>query len=139
MSSILVNKYKTLSNQEYQFCVDTALVEIKGTDKESFYRKHALIMLKHKTLKISIVHPLSAFIFQNWKYKSYNTQRLHAIHLCQFLNYILIDKGNDFGLTSLAELKFEHGSTFLNGLLWKRKTNSSVKNIEKSLVYFYEF
>lgn len=139
MSSILVNEYKTLSNQEYQFCVDTALVEIKGTGKESFYRKHALIMLKHKTLKISIVHPLSAFIFQNWKYKSYNTQRLHAIHLCQFLNYILIDKGNDFCLTSLAELKFEHGSTFLNELLWKRKTNSSVKNIERSLVYFYEF
>ncbi|PEN98182.1 hypothetical protein CN553_11145 [Bacillus cereus] len=139
MSNILFNEYKILSNQEYQFCVDTGLVEFKGNDNKPFYRKHALIMLKHKTLRTTIVHPLSAFIFQNWKYKSYNTQRLHAIHVCQFLNYVLIDKGNDFRLTSLTELTFEHGNTFLNELLWKRKTNSSVKNIERSLVSFYEF
>lgn len=139
MRDIPFNKHGVLSNKEYRFCIDLALVKLKENTNNSFYRKHALIILKHKPSNTSIVHPLSAFILQRWKYKSYNTQRLHAIHLCQFLNYLLIDKENTFHLTSLSELEFKHGTMFLNEQLKQRKTNSSVKNIERSLLYFYEF
>ncbi|EST53896.1 hypothetical protein T458_20340 [Brevibacillus panacihumi W25] len=73
------------------FCTDVAFLQI---DNIREYRKHSVIMLKNSITNQSIIHPLTAFIFWKWKRKEYNTQRLQAIHLCQFLNYILIEKRN---------------------------------------------
>lgn len=96
-------------------------------------------MLKNKATGISIIHPLTAFIHWRWKYKEYNTQRLHGVHLAQFLNYILIEHRHKYNLDSLSKLLFAHGTDFLNSLLINNKYNNSVKNIERTLVAFYSF
>ena len=124
-------------NSGFRFCLGNALV--KSNNTASVQRKHALILLKNISLDISIVHPLTAFIFWNWKYKSYNTQRLQAAHLCKFLNYTLITHQDTFKLKSLLDLKFEHAILFLNDLLKNKRTNASVRNVERTLVHFYKF
>lgn len=122
---------------EFKFHVDTASVEFNPS---SSLKKHALIMLKNRKTGLSIVHPLTAFVFAYWKHKEYNTQRLQSIHTCQFLNFILIEKRFHYRLKSLADLTFEHGNDFLNHLLsQKNLTIKSVKNVERTLTKFYEF
>ena len=74
----------------YQFNVDVAFVEFKRNHGKVNTIKHALIMLENKQLGISVVHPLTAFVFYYWKHKEYNTQRLQAVHVCQFLNFLLV-------------------------------------------------
>lgn len=131
-------KLKEFDNSIYRFCLGSALVK-NNNRTTPIHRKHALILLKNTSSDISIVHPLTAFIFWKWKYKSYNTQRLQATHLCQFLNYILITHQSNFKLKSLQDLKFEHATNFLNDLLKDKRTNATVKNIERTLLQFYKF
>lgn len=123
----------------YQFYVDTAVVEFKNPSNHNRKMKHAVIMLKNKKYNISIVHPLSSFVLWKWKYRKYNTQRLQAIHLCQFLNHVLIEKRFEYKLKSLSDIDFNHGTSFLNCLLAKQLNNKSVKNVERTLVHFYRF
>lgn len=125
-------------NSDFRFCLGNALVK-SNNNTDSTHRKHALILLKNLSLDISIVHPLTAFIFWKWKYKSYNTQRLQATHLCKFLNYILITHQSTFKLKSLQDLKFEHATLYLNDLLKGKQTNATVRNIERTLLNFFKF
>lgn len=122
-----------------RFSTDVAYVDSNYVHGQGSGDKHSVIVLKNTKQKISIVHPLSAFIFWKWKRKEYNTQRLQAIHLCQFLNYILIEERHKFRLKSLSDLSFNHGTTFLNHLLSNKRSSHSVKNIERTLVHFYRF
>jgi len=78
-------------NEDFPFCVDVAFVEYRVRSKP-VVRKHAVLMLKNKINNHSIVYPLTAFIHWKWKSKEYNTQRLQAIYLSQFLNFFLIEK-----------------------------------------------
>lgn len=123
----------------HRFHVDTAFVEWEKVNGDTRYHKHAIIMLKDLKANISIVHPLTAFVFWKWKYKEYNTQRLQATHLCQFLNYILVEKRSEIKLKSLSDLTFSHGTRFLNDLLAKGNSNQSVKNIERTMTQFYKY
>lgn len=122
----------------FTFCIDVAFVKyaVKGTERT---RKHAILMLKNKITNKAIIHPLTAFIHWKWKYKEYNTQRLQGVHLAQFLNYLLIDNRKKYKLTSLSAIKIIHGTDFLNYLLIKGNSNRSVKNVERTLSYFYLF
>lgn len=123
----------------YQFYVDTAVVDLNTAFNNSRKMKHAVIMLKDNRYNVSIVHPLTAFVLWKWKYREYNTQRLQATHLCQFLNHVLIEKRFEYKLRSLSDLDFKHGTGFLNYLLAKQLNNKSVKNVERTLVHFYRF
>ncbi|MGM0715008.1 site-specific integrase [Brevibacillus parabrevis] len=123
---------------EFVFNLDVGFVE-RAVSKNKIDNKHPLIMLVNKRTGLSVVHPLTAFVFSRWKYQKYNTQRLQAIHLIQFLNHVLISHRHEYKLFSLADLNFEHGNKFLNYQLATGLTRKSVKNIERTLVRFYEF
>ncbi|KAF6569571.1 site-specific integrase [Paenibacillus polymyxa] len=134
----LHHKIEELEYENFSFGVDVAFAEY-WIKKERATRKHAVIVLKNKLDGKMIVHPLTAFIQWRWKYKEYNTQRLHGVHLSQFLNYVLIKKKRKYELKSLSELTNNHGTDFLNYLLSKGNANVSVKNVERTLRCFYNF
>lgn len=124
--------------EDLSFTIDVAFVEYRDKAKR-IIRKHAVLMLKNNRNNKTIVHPLTAFIHWRWKYKEYNTQRLQGIHLTQFLNYVLVENRSKYKLSSLCELTAVHGTDFLNNLIIKGNSNRSVKNVERTVNYFYTF
>lgn len=85
---------------DLRFAVESVGIELwkRHRDIKPVINKHAVIVLKNKNNGRLSVHPFTEFIFHYWKYRAYNSQRLHANYLCSFLNYILIDcrKNIDF-------------------------------------------
>ncbi|MDQ0899883.1 site-specific integrase [Paenibacillus sp. V4I7] len=137
--SILTRSVNVQSSYAFfSFCIDVSFVKYKVKGIQQI-RKHAVLMLKNRKNNTSIVHPLTAYIQWKWKYKEYNTQRLQGTHLAQFLNYLLIDNRKKYKLNSLSELTISYGTDFLNHLLSKGNSNKSVRNVERTLKYFYSF
>ncbi|WP_055107607.1 site-specific integrase [Paenibacillus ihumii] len=126
---------------ELRFGVQSVGIELwKGhRDSEPVVNRHAVIVLQNKMNGRLSVHPLTEFIFHYWKYRAYNSQRLHANYLCAFLNYILIENRMKYKLTSLKELRFSHATEFLNNLTRKEKSRMTVRKAERTLTLFFEF
>lgn len=126
---------------ELRFAVQSVGIELwkRHRDTKPVINKHAVIVLKNKNNGRLVVHPFTEFIFHYWKYRAYNSQRLHANYLCSFLNYILIDCRTKYRLSSLEELRFAHGTAFLNELSRKEKSRMTLRKAERTLTLFYEF
>lgn len=86
------------------------------------------------------VHPLSQYLLEpkagNKKYSPL-TQRNRATLIAKFLNYVLIDNKSKFKLKNYNEIRFEHGTEFLNSL-------TEIKDVTKEryatdLAKFYYF
>lgn len=100
-------------------------------------KKHfAAIGLKNKTLDVHIIHPVSQFIFDNWKNRAFNTQRKHANNVVKFLNYLLANK-KALKINTLKELEIFHGTQYLNDLSMEGVSRSTVKDAERTLTHFY--
>ncbi|MFK4300962.1 hypothetical protein ABH892_001061 [Paenibacillus sp. RC254] len=71
---------------EVRFGVQSVGIELwkKYRDREPVINKHAVIVLQNKKNGWMCVHSLSEFIFHYWKYRAFNSQRLHANYLCAF-------------------------------------------------------
>lgn len=93
---------------ELRFGVQSVGIELwkRHRDSEPVVNRHAVIVLQNKMNGRLSVHPLTEFIFHYWKYRAYNSQRLHANYLCAFLNYILIENRMKYKLTSLKNYAF---------------------------------
>ncbi|MEE4567215.1 hypothetical protein V2U94_06175 [Paenibacillus polymyxa] len=124
-----------------RFSVQSVAIELWKVHRDSkpVINKHAVIVLQNKNNNRFCVHPLTEFIFHYWKYRAYNSQRLHANFLCSFLNYILIEHRTKYKLSSLQELQFSHGTAFLNELTKKDRSRVTVRKAERTLTLFYEF
>ncbi|MGG4094470.1 hypothetical protein [Paenibacillus lautus] len=126
---------------ELRFSVQSVGIEFwkRYRDSEPVLNKHAVIVLQNKMNGRLCIHPLTEFIFHYWKYRAYNSQRLHANYLCSFLNYILIDNQQKYKLSSLKELRFSHGTDYLNELTKKDKSRMTLRKAERTLTLFFEF
>ncbi|MEB4859535.1 tyrosine-type recombinase/integrase [Priestia megaterium] len=100
-------------------------------------KKHfATIILKDINLDIHVIHPLTQFIFDNWKSREFNTQRKHANNIVKFLNYLLLNKKN-LSVNTLRDLNFSHGTQYLNSLSSEGVNRTTVKGAERTLTSFY--
>ncbi|KOS02960.1 hypothetical protein AM598_09345, partial [Paenibacillus polymyxa] len=60
----------------YRFRADSIWIEWDRNNKKQL----AMICVSDVINNTDIVHPLTDFIYKNWRYNSYNTQRKHAIN-----------------------------------------------------------
>ena len=101
-------------------------------------KQHAVIVLYNPENHREVIHPFTQFILENWKYKAYNTQRVHANNLVHFLNWILLNK-RGLKITSFKDISFEMGSKFLNELTLQGKKRDTVKSMQRTLTYYYYY
>ncbi|WP_066297965.1 hypothetical protein [Bacillus sp. FJAT-29937] len=135
MSSNLSELYSS----RHKFKTDTIWIDWKITNSGGFEKKQiAFICLQNKDDQTEIVHPITDFIFTNWKFSSYNTQRKHALNVSSFLNYI-IDKKHRLKVKSLNDLDITHGEKYLNSLTEEGKARETVKDQERTLTLFYYY
>ena len=124
------------------YCYFTTAINIrtnipqKMRDRE---KKYALIGLKNLANGRYKIHPVTEYIIMGRNINNgYLTMKKEADQIVPFLNYIFIQKYLDYRIRHLAELKFDHGSDFLNfkGL---ETSPSTIKRYERTLTNFYWF
>ncbi|WP_231571297.1 tyrosine-type recombinase/integrase [Gordoniibacillus kamchatkensis] len=111
---------------------------LKPRDSQYFIRQHAVIVLINDTNNRQVVHPITQFLFENWKYREYNTQKIHANNLIQFLNWLLINQ-RQLRVSSLSDIQFKHATAFLNLLTREGKSRTTVMSIQRTLTQFYYY
>ncbi|KMQ18039.1 hypothetical protein [Bacillus mycoides] len=117
-------------------CRSTKLIisQRKGKD---IYQDYILIVLMNKANGREVVHPLTSFIYDNWKRKGYNTQIARAKHLIAFLNHIFFDYKSVLKINSLQELTINQGVHFLETKAKNGRLESTINAYESTLTYFY--
>lgn len=107
--------------------------------------KENVLILVERTKGESIrkkVHPISEFLLQSMErggLPRIGSLKTKASYIVKFLNYVLIDNNSRFGLNDICDLRFEHGSEFLNDYGNSGVSFNTVKNCEivlKGLYYF---
>ncbi|CAN7200967.1 hypothetical protein LJR153_000570 [Paenibacillus sp. LjRoot153] len=128
------------NNNDIYFRVRSVKVELfmKVRDSKPYIRQHAVVALCNSKNKREIIHPITQFVFEKWKYKEYNTQKTHANNLSSFLNWV-ITQGGRMRLKSLEELKLIHASAFLNHLTKQGKSRITVDSAERTLTHLYHY
>ncbi|MCY9659528.1 hypothetical protein P5G65_23770 [Paenibacillus chondroitinus] len=129
-----------MTRSEIHYRVRSVKVElfIKVRDSKPYIRQHAVIVLLNSKNNREIIHPITQFIFEKWKYKEYNTQKIHANNLSSFLNWV-ITQGGQMRLKSLEDLKLKHASAFLNYLTKQGKSRITVVSAQRTLTHFYHY
>ncbi|WP_242144681.1 MULTISPECIES: hypothetical protein [unclassified Bacillus cereus group] len=124
-----------------RFCVRSVKIDLwlKYRDSQSEIKQHAVIVLKNYKNNREIIHPITQFIFEKWKFRKYNTQKKHADNLVKFLNWILVIKKRVYKIYSLRDITTLHGSAFLNELTRQQKTRGTVQSAERTLTEFYYY
>ncbi|MCC2447232.1 site-specific integrase [Bacillus cereus] len=117
-------------------CRSTKLIIAHRKGKD-IYQDYILIVLMNKENGREVVHPLTSFIYDNWKRKGYNTQIARAKHLVAFLNHIFFDYKNVLKINSLLDLTIDHGVHFLETKAKNGRLESTVNAYESTLTYFY--
>lgn len=139
-NAIYLENLLKFKNRQLRFCIQTVTIEIsKYRDGTPNIKQHSIIILKNNDNQKYIVHPLTDFILSNWKYKAYNTQRVHANNLVTFLNFIVFDNVTKAKISSLEDLDLHHASDFLNSLTLSKKSRVTVKSKIRTLTKFYQY
>lgn len=110
-----------------------------GKRTEEYDKSYCCMVLKNIKNDRQIVHPLTHFVFDKWKNRKYQTQKLYAGTVVMFLNYIFIDNSREFNLPNLSSLKFEHGNRFLNHLIYQGASRTTINARDRALRYFYYY
>ncbi|MCR8659169.1 hypothetical protein [Paenibacillus endoradicis] len=90
------------------------------------------------------VHPISRFILDEFP-NSFNSQKSAAEEIKKFLNWTYIDNYEGIKISSLSELRIEHGVIYLNELKRKKVkgnetiSRSSLKIANRYLTRFYYY
>ncbi|WP_242319909.1 site-specific integrase [Bacillus cereus group sp. BfR-BA-01349] len=106
------------------------------TTQHVFRKQHATIALKNTRTSHPIIHPITAFIFDNWKHKSYNTMKVHAQNLVVFLNFLLGNR-KKYRLHSFKDLHVNCGSDFLNQLALQKKSRATLLSYQRTVTHFF--
>ncbi len=122
----------------YRFRVDSIWLGWAKKSNDLEKKQVAFICLQNKETLVELVHPISEFIMENWKYSSYNTQRKHALNTTVFLNYLLEER-NKYKLKSLLDLELQHAEDFLNKLTKAEKSRETVSDHERTISKLYRF
>lgn len=137
---IIVVEVSSITNPKHtvQFCVRCTYAKLNElTNGTPIIKQHAIISLKNIRNNKFVIHPLTSFIFSNWKHRAYNTQRHHANNVVSFLNFLLVHP--KVKINSFSQLTFEHASLFLNFLTKESRSRSTIKGIQRTLTLFYEY
>jgi integrase len=110
------------------------IAQRKGKD---IYQDYILIVLVNQENGREVVHPLTSFIYDNWKRKGYNSQIARAKHIAAFLNHIFFDYNKVLKIKSLKDLTIEHGVHFLETKARNGRLESTVNAYESTLSHFY--
>ncbi len=135
-----VRKIIPLKDEDVGFKVRSVKVKMYLIARDSQYdiKQHAVIILCNRDNNREIIHPITQFIFENWKYKEFNTQRIHANNLVQFLNWLVQNK-RKYQLKTLGEIKLNHASSYLNDLTRQGKSRITVLSAQRTLTHFYYY
>uniref|UniRef100_A0AAE9L7Q2 Core-binding (CB) domain-containing protein n=3 Tax=Paenibacillus polymyxa TaxID=1406 RepID=A0AAE9L7Q2_PAEPO len=118
----------------YRFRADSIWIDWDRNNKKQL----VIICVSDAINNMDIVHPITDFIYTNWRYNSYNTQRKHAINVVAFLNYLL-EKNQDTEFKSLTDLKIIHGDIYLNELSKRGNTRTSINGVDRTLNTLYRY
>lgn len=132
--------------KKYKF----GLYALKMVYEDGTLKHHLFIALKHRNTNVVLeLTPYSKFLRYTRRNKSidfrrFETLRVRGVFICLFLNYVLIDKYTEFGLTNLKDITIEHGNRFLqdyvNGEITKgRKNRKTIKKIIIEIAKFYSW
>lgn len=129
-----------LKDEDVEFKVRSVKVKMYLIARDSQFdiKQHAVIILRNRDNSREIIHPITQFIFENWKYKEFNTQRIHANNLVQFLNWQVQNK-RKYELKTLGEIKLNHASAYLNDLTRQGKSRITVLSSQRTLTHFYHY
>lgn len=129
-----------LNTSNFKFRADSIWIDWnKSNSKNSIDKKQiAFICLQNKNSQLEVIHPLTDFIFSNWKFSSYNTQRKHALNVTSFLNYIIQNK-NTLKINSIKSLNIIHGEKYLNSLTEEGRSRETIKDKERTLTLLYNY
>lgn len=118
----------------FRFKADSIWVDWDSNSKKQL----AMICLSDVTNSTDVIHPLTEFIYSNWRYSSYNTQRKHTINVVSFLNHLL-EESVERNINSLIDLEVAHGERYLNDLTRLGNARDSIRGVQRTLIAFYRY
>lgn len=95
-------------------------------------KRIAVIGIKDQINELTLIHPLSEFILDNWKFHKFNTQKKHAGNLVKFLNHLKEKKLLD----NLENIEVHHCTSYLNSVVRDGNKDNTVKGIQDTLSIF---
>ncbi|CAG7611071.1 hypothetical protein PAESOLCIP111_01328 [Paenibacillus solanacearum] len=124
-------------NENLKFTYRSTKLVIGQKKGKDIVQDYILIVLMNKDNKREKVHPLTSFIYDNWKRKGYNTQVARAKHLVVFLNHIFFKYNRILKIKSLRDLTFDHAIHFLETKASEGNYESTVNSYSSTLTHFY--
>jgi integrase len=123
-----------------RFAVDVVRINTEEESEIIGLGNYAVvIVLKNYNTDIAMPNCLlTHFLQESYSGRCVKTVENNAYYIVKFINEVLFDKNYIYKIKSLLELKFIHGSEYLNqyGI---SKSRSSVKMCEKTLIKFYYY
>lgn len=119
-------------DNDIHFTVLNVWITLPYSNQTVEKKKMALIGIKDTRYNLVILHQLSEFIIENWKFLKYNTQKKHSSNVISFLNFL---REKDV-ITSLEDIEVKHCTIFLNTLIMRGNKSSTVKDIQRTLILF---
>lgn len=120
----------------YKFIIRAAYHR-KVTNSKDELEQICLIAVQHNTLNRHFIHPFSEFVLL-LKKQSYSSMKNRAETVVRFLNFIL-NNNNKYKLKTFADLDVNHGTDYINNLVYNKRTISYRKTEENNLTKFYYF
>lgn len=119
-------------NKKITFIAFNVWITLPYSDKTVEKKRMALIGIDDQINELTLIHPLSEFILDNWKFHKFNTQRKHAGNLVKFLNYLKEEKLLD----NLVDIEVRHCTVYLNSVVSEGNKDDTVKGIQSTLSTF---
>lgn len=139
----IVDEHYFENVKRYKF----GLYSHKMTYQDGTWKEHWFIALKDRRTNVVLeLTPYSRYLRfvrrnRNVDFRRPETLRTRGSFICLFLNYVLIDKCEEFRITNLKDITLEHGNRFLqayaNGEVTKNRKKQ--KTIEKMIIEVARF
>ncbi|MCR2804803.1 hypothetical protein [Paenibacillus soyae] len=104
-------------------------------------RSYMTIAIQDKKTLFLVTHPVTEFIRSRYAEGSNNnTQKAPAEAIKRFLNWLLIEMCDEYGLQSFEDLRIHHGRDYLEYLgMARNNKRSTVMGADRYLTEFYYF
>ena len=120
--------------------------ELTVIEEDDIVRHFMFIVLRNKKTKKMRTTGYSLYFFKSLESNSLETLEYHATIITLFLNYIFIDKYEEFQMKDISQFKIEYGNQFLrdysqgkigNELKTKQAVNKAKNIINKFIRFIY--
>ena len=134
MSNVI--QFKQKKNENIRFVVRSVTVDLTSPNsKNEKIKKHAAIFLRNIELDRQVMHPITDFIFKNYKNQEYNTMANACHHIVPFLNWVFFDSSHK--VKDLSELTINMYVDFLNVQIDKGNSHATVNRYGKYIYKLY--